>query len=106
MSTKPIDDLIGPVMADPARRARVEGHKRRLERALALAEVRRARRLTQEQVAAVMGKPQTSVSRLERQSDMNVSTLRGYVEAMGAELDVAAVFPDGSRLPIVAASRR
>ena len=103
MTTKPIDDLMGPVLGDPARRARVAAHKARLERQLALAEVRRARRMTQEQVAAALGKPQTSVSRLERQSDMNVSTLRGYVEAMGAELEVAAVFPDGSRVPIAAA---
>lgn len=101
-TTKPIEDLIGPVLADPVRRARVEALKAGLERRLALAEVRRARQLTQEQVAAAMGRPQTSVSRLERQGDLYVSTLRDYVEAMGAELEVAAVFPDGSRVPIAA----
>ncbi len=94
-------DLVAPLhMADPDRRRRVEEGARRLLADVALARVRRARGLTQEQLAAAMGKPQTTISRLERQSDLYLSTLRSYVEALGGELELRAVFADGLIVPI------
>jgi transcriptional regulator with XRE-family HTH domain len=61
-----------------------------------LHELRRARELSQEHVAAAMGQGQSAISRLERRSEMYISTLRRYVHALGGELEIIARFPDGS----------
>lgn len=58
-----------------------------------LNELRKARKLSQEHLAAAMKQSQSAISRLERRTDMYISTLRGYVEAMGGELDIIARFP-------------
>jgi DNA-binding transcriptional regulator YiaG len=60
-----------------------------------LENLREARRLTQEQLAKTLDVGQGSVSKLERRTDMYVSTLRSYIRAMGGELHIRAVFPDG-----------
>lgn len=65
-----------------------------MERDLSLAELRRARRLTQEQLASDLHVNQASVAKLERRTDMYLSTLRRFVEAMGGELELVARFPD------------
>ena len=59
-----------------------------------LQELRRAHKLTQKKMAEVLGVGQDSVSRLEQRSDLLISTLRGYVEAMGGKLSLVAEFPD------------
>jgi len=58
-------------------------------------ELRRARKLSQEQLAGVLDINQGSVSKLERRTDLYISTLRRYVEAMGGELTLQARFPEG-----------
>lgn len=73
-------------------RARAEAEK--IFAALPLAEVRRARELSQEQLAETLDMPQGNISKLERRVDMYVSTLRRYIQAMGGELDIIARFPD------------
>ncbi|HEX8392756.1 MAG TPA: helix-turn-helix transcriptional regulator [Longimicrobium sp.] len=62
---------------------------------LPLHELRQARRLTQEELAATLGTSQASVSKMERRTDLYLSTLRRYVQAMGGELVLLARFPDG-----------
>ena len=62
---------------------------------LSLRQLRAARNLTQENLARTLNIKQSAVSRLEQRTDMYVSTLRSYLKAMGAELQVKAVFPDG-----------
>jgi transcriptional regulator with XRE-family HTH domain len=62
---------------------------------MALQHVRKALDLTQEQMAKLLGIGQDSVSRIESRSDMLISTLQSYVEAMGGSLKVTAEFPDG-----------
>jgi len=57
-------------------------------------ELRRARKLTQVRLAKTLGVTQDSISRLEKRSDLLLSTLRGYVEAMGGRLSLVAEFPD------------
>ena len=47
-------------------------------------------------LAQVLGVNQSAVSKLEKRTDMYLSTLRSYIEAMGGELEIQAVFPDGS----------
>jgi DNA-binding XRE family transcriptional regulator len=59
-----------------------------------LAELRRARGVTQQQLAKVLELTQPQVSRVEHRTDVLLSTLRVYVEALGGELVVIARFPD------------
>ena len=60
-----------------------------------LAELRRARGLSQEVLAKTLGVKQSSVSKLERRTDMYISSLRSHNKAMGGELEIIARFPDG-----------
>ncbi len=60
-----------------------------------LHELRRARGLSQKMLAEALHIQQPSVAKLERRTDMYLSTLRSHIEAMGGELEVIAKFPDG-----------
>jgi len=62
---------------------------------MALDELRAARALTQEHLSTILGVKQAAISKLERRADMYVSTLRHFIEAMGGQLEIRAVFPDG-----------
>jgi len=75
----------------------IERARRKTEAMLAvieLNELRKARKLTQDQLAERLGIRQSNVSKMERRADLHVSTLRDVVEAMGGELRVTARFPD------------
>ncbi len=61
-----------------------------------LYELREARKLSQERIGEILGKRQSNISRLEKNTDMYISTLKSYIEAMGGTLDIVARFPDGS----------
>jgi transcriptional regulator with XRE-family HTH domain len=61
---------------------------------LSLRDLRRAYELTQQRMAEFLGVGQEGVSRLEKRSDLLISTLRSYVEAMGGRLRLIAEFPD------------
>lgn len=65
-----------------------------MDRSLSLTELRRARAMTQEQIASDLHVGQASIAKLERRTDMYLSTLRRFVEAMGGELSIVAEFPD------------
>jgi predicted transcriptional regulator len=82
---------------DPDWERNVTERHRAIEDALALAELRQARQITQVQLAGALGISQGNVSRLEGRSDVYLSTLRSYVEALGGQLEIAAVF-DGERV--------
>jgi hypothetical protein len=79
----------------PERRDRVERKVELALREMALDELRSARQLTQTGLANILGVDQGSISKLERRTDMYISTLRSYVEAMGGDLQIRAIFPDG-----------
>ena len=66
---------------------------------LTIRELRQARKLTQVKIAKKLGITQDSVSRLEKRSDLLLSTLRKTVEAMGGKLSLVVEFPD--RPPVV-----
>lgn len=66
--------------------------------AMALEALRDARRLTQVQLAQLLRISQGAVSKAERRNDMFVSTLRDYVRAIGGNLEIRAVFPEGEVL--------
>lgn len=61
----------------------------------ALGALRRARGLTQQQVAGLLEMTQPEISKLERRRDVRVSTLRAYVGAVGGQLALSARFADG-----------
>jgi transcriptional regulator with XRE-family HTH domain len=63
-----------------------------------LYQLREARNLTQTSLAQVLNVNQGAVSKMEKRTDMYLSTLRSYLKAMGAELQIKAIFPDGEVL--------
>jgi DNA-binding XRE family transcriptional regulator len=76
--------------------------KRIADRAMELAtlkDLRQAAQQTQEELAATLGVRQDTISRLEKRTDMLLSTLRQYVEGMGGKLELIAKFPN--RPPVV-----
>lgn len=76
-------------------RARSEAKAEGMIREMALDELRAALDLTQEQLADVLRVKQAAISKVERRSDMFISTLRRIIEAMGGELEIRAILPDG-----------
>jgi ribosome-binding protein aMBF1 (putative translation factor) len=104
---RPWRDIRGDADRDPERRRSVAKARREAEeeqRAYeqTLAELRRARAYTQDQLAATLDVPQSQVSRIERQADLYVSTLARYLEAMGGRLELVGVFDD-RRVPLTLA---
>jgi predicted XRE-type DNA-binding protein len=61
---------------------------------MTLQDVRKARQLTQERMAELLGIRQDSISKLEKRTDLLLSTLRGYLNAMGGELQLVVKFDD------------
>ena len=93
-----VDDKIKRL--NPAQRKKVEARAVDLmAEEMTLRELRRARKLTQVRIAKKLGITQDSVSRLEKRSNLLLSTLRKTVEAMGGTLSLVAEFPD--RAPVV-----
>jgi transcriptional regulator with XRE-family HTH domain len=64
-------------------------------RGMPLRELRAARHLTQQRLAQTLDMTQAAVSQLEQRTDVYLSTLENFVEAMGGRLEMYAVFPDG-----------
>ncbi len=61
-----------------------------------LNELRLARGLSQKMLAEVLNVQQPSIAKMEKHTDMYLSTLRSHIEAMGGELYIIACFPDGT----------
>jgi transcriptional regulator with XRE-family HTH domain len=80
----------------PERRASIEARVRELEAEMPLDELREAREFTQEHLAKILKVRQAAVSKLERRADMYLSTLEKFIEAMGGELQIRAIFPEGA----------
>jgi transcriptional regulator with XRE-family HTH domain len=93
-----VDDIIRKLPA--AQRKKVEARAAQLiAEEMTLRELRHARKLTQVRMAKAIGITQDSVSRLEKRSDLLLSTLRKTIKAMGGKLSLVAEFPD--RAPVV-----
>src|SRR5579864_5354686 len=93
-----VDDKIKKL--SPAQRKKVEARAAEfIGEEMTLRELRRARKLTQVRMAKALGITQDSVSRLEKRTDLLLSTLRKTVRAMGGDLSLVAEFPD--RPPVV-----
>jgi transcriptional regulator with XRE-family HTH domain len=76
-------------------REAVKRRARELEQEeMSLSQLRKAHTMTQVRLAETLGTTQESISRIEHNSDLLLSTLRSYVEAMGGKLQLVAKFPD------------
>lgn len=91
---KKLDDVIA---THPVRRKeKVEAPDRQV---LTLKDLRKAGKQTQKDLAAALGVGQDTISRLEKRSDMLLSTLEHYVESIGGKLELVATFPN--RPPVI-----
>ena len=91
--TVSLEKMLAELPADE--RARIEERAKQLiAEEMTLRDLRKARSLTQERMAELLGIGQDSVSRLEKRSDLLLSTLRGYVAAMGGDLRLIVQFQD------------
>jgi len=79
----------------PERVAAARARARKIIEEMPLHQLRNAREMTQTRLAEVLEMDQGNISKLEKRTDMYLSTLRSYVEAMGGALEIRAVFPDG-----------
>jgi DNA-binding Xre family transcriptional regulator len=76
-------------------RAEVDAWVQQEMKQMPLHQLRNARQMTQTRLAEVLEMDQGNISKLEKRTDMYLSTLRSYIEAMGGALEIRAVFPDG-----------
>jgi len=76
--------------------AEAETEAQKLLAEMPLAELRHARSLSQKEIAKLLKVEQPSISKLEKRTDMYISSLRNFIEAMGGELEIVARFPDGN----------
>jgi transcriptional regulator with XRE-family HTH domain len=90
---KPYRTLREKMSPDAQRRAAEKADA--MIRDMALDELRSARDLTQQQLAKLLGVEQAAVSKMERRTDMYISTLQTAIKAMGGDLEIRAIFPDG-----------
>jgi DNA-binding XRE family transcriptional regulator len=92
---KTFDELVKRTTTKPTRELAAK-RTRQLLGELLISEVRKLAGKSQREVARELGIKQPSLSKLEKQSDMQISTLRRIVAALGGELEVLARFPKGS----------
>ena len=84
----------------PERRVKIQARANQLiAEEMSLRDLRLARKLTQEKMAELLQIRQEGISRLEKRSDLHLSTLRDVVQAMGGELRLVVEFPD--RPPVI-----
>ena len=79
----------------PGVRARSQAKTQRMIAEMALDELRAARDLTQESLAKKLRVNQSAISKLERRTDMYVSTLHDIIAGLGGTLEIRAIFPEG-----------
>lgn len=79
----------------PEARAQAEEKANTMLAEMPLNELRQARGLSQKMLAEVLHVQQPAIAKIEKRTDMYISTLRSHIEAMGGHLEVVAQFPDG-----------
>jgi transcriptional regulator with XRE-family HTH domain len=78
----------------PGARARARARTDAMIAEMALAELRKALDVSQEDLAKLLGVTQANVSKTETRSDPHLSTIAAYIEALGGELELVARFPN------------
>ena len=79
----------------PQRRRRIDEMAKKMIAEMPLHELRRARALTQQDLAKSLNVNQPAVSKMEQRTDVYISSLRSYIEAVGGKLRITAEFPEG-----------
>ncbi len=79
----------------PAAQGRAADRAQKMLAEMPLQELRHAKELSQAKLAEALHVNQAAISKLERRTDMYISTLRSYIKAMGGDLEVIAKFPEG-----------
>src|SRR5581483_122902 len=92
MPMRKFRELIDAMPAN--RRQKIAQRVRETIAAMPLDELRKARQMTQAKLAESLGVNQGEVSKIEHRTDLYLSTLSEYVEALGGRLEIRAVFPD------------
>ena len=87
------------------RRAKNEEITRKMLVEIGLDELRKAKEITQVDLAAELDINQGALSRIEHQADMHISTLRSVIEALGGQLTLKADFPDGDSYAVALAGK-
>jgi DNA-binding XRE family transcriptional regulator len=88
------DEFIARTMS-PAQLQRAKKLARKVREEYVLSELRKKSGKTQRELAKAIGIKQPSLSKLEKQADMQLSTLKKFVNALGGELELIARFPRG-----------
>ena len=91
--TKKYSQLRAGMSADA--QAKSQARAQAMLQEMPLQELRVARGLSQQTLAKVLQVQQPAIAKLEKRTDMYLSTLRNHIRAMGGELEVIARFPDG-----------
>ncbi|MDR2701937.1 MAG: helix-turn-helix domain-containing protein [Spirochaetaceae bacterium] len=78
------------------RRVRINKEVKKALAEMPIHELRNARGLSQRVLADALHIQQPAVAKMEKRTDMYISTLRSHIEAMGGELEIIARFPDGN----------
>ena len=89
------------VMARPGAAERAAKHRLETLAEIGLYQLRIDSQLSQIDLAERLDITQPSISKIEHAEDLRISTLRNYIQALGAELKIDAEFPDGHRVPLV-----
>ena len=92
MPTRKFRELVQAM--PPERQRKIANRVRQSLAAMPLDEIRKARQMTQTKLAETLGVNQGEISKIEHRTDIYLSTLATYVEALGGRLEIRAVFPD------------
>lgn len=92
MPTRKFRELLDTMPAE--RQQKIASRVRQSVASMPLEEIRRARQMTQAKLADKLGVNQGEVSKIEHRTDIYLSTLAGYIEALGGKLEIRAVFSD------------
>jgi ribosome-binding protein aMBF1 (putative translation factor) len=92
---KKFSELVAATMS-PESVQRAKKTTQEMRNAMPLNELRQARGLSQKALAAILKVEQPAIAKMERRTDMYVSTLRSHIEAMGGVLEITARFPEGT----------
>jgi len=83
-------------MSQAARTKATAKAQKMIRKIEALKELRLARKVSQAQLAEALKTTQANVSKIEKRTDIYISTLRSYIEGMGGKLEISANFPEGT----------
>jgi len=92
MPTRKFHELVESIPTE--RQQRIANRVQESLASMPLEEIRKARQMTQAKLAETLGVNQGEISKIEHRTDIYISTLAGYIEALGGKLEIRAIFRD------------